>query len=113
MLLRSRFVSYAPGQLAETEMAVGDEGAHPELLCQRKTVRVARGSRGGVNRIAQCHDVGEHPKSNGLVGPLLVFSRQLDGASRAHERLMGAAGAKIRVGQPGDPNGKTESHRVD
>ena len=52
VLLRLLALARAPVELAEAEVAVGDEGAHPELLGERERVTVvavgaAPGDRGG------------------------------------------------------------------
>jgi hypothetical protein len=71
----------APVQLAEAEVAVGDERAQAEFVGQRHSLAVAF-CRLNVGRLLTCRDFCEGPECPGLVATLVVLSGEIESMPR-------------------------------
>src|SRR5262245_55077279 len=85
------------GQLAETEVAVGDEGAHPELLSERERVTIVAVSV--VRRIAASDGVAEEPQRPRLVAALTALAGKRQGSFGECDRILQLAGMEIDIAQ--------------
>jgi hypothetical protein len=66
MLLRLLVLARAPAELAEAEVAVGDEGAHPEFLCMSYCLYIGRFGALEIRRILTRLDFTQEPHRPGL-----------------------------------------------
>ena len=97
MLLCLLTLAGAPVELAEAEVAVGDEGAHPELLGERERVTVVAVS---VRRgIAAGGDLAEKAEGPRLVGALTALARKAQGSLGEFESILEPAGEGVRLAQ--------------
>src|SRR5436190_18611983 len=87
----------APKELAETEVAVGDEGAHPELLGERERVTVVAVSV--LRGIAAGGDLAEQAEGPRLVGTLSALARKGQGSPGEFEGILEPAGEGVCLAQ--------------
>jgi hypothetical protein len=73
-------VAGAPVQLAEAEVAVGDERAHAELRRESETLLEVGFCGLDLGRIAMGGDLARNPQGVGLDPPLFPVTRQRQGA---------------------------------
>ena len=108
MLLRLLALARAPVELAEAEVAVGDEGAHPELLGERERVTVVAVSV--LRGIAAGGDLAEEAEGPRLVGALTALAGKGQGSPGEFESVLEPVGEDVRLAQIhqeerlGDPN---------
>src|SRR5262249_19636246 len=82
---------------AEAEVAVSDEGAHPQLAGERERVTVvAVGVSGGVT--LSC-DVTEDPESPGFIWTLTALAGEGQGSPGERQSIVEAAGEKVCLAQ--------------
>ena len=93
-------------------MTVSDERTHTEFLRQREAGGVVLGNRLGVEQLDAGHNLGEGSEPQRLIRSLFVLPRQVDRVVSAIEGFVGATGHSVRLGQPTDANGVTQSHRA-
>ena len=93
MLLRLLALVRVRVELAEAEVAVGDERAHPELLGERERVTVVAVS---VRRgIAAGGDLAEEPEGPRLVGALTALAGKGQGPPGEFESVLEPAGEMV------------------
>src|SRR5215813_10480452 len=99
MLVRLLALVCAPVELAEAEVAVGDEGAHAEAVsgCEGLLV-VCLGLR-ERDRVSLGDDFPQQPMDLRLVAALTVFTGQVERPPRAGDGLCSAPGMKIGLSQ--------------
>jgi hypothetical protein len=94
VLLRLLLLAHARVELAEAEVAVGDERAHSEFLGERE--RVAVGAVRVVRRIAAGGDVAKEPEGPCFVAALTAFVGQGQGSPRRVRERPPAVGENVR-----------------
>src|ERR1700730_5961701 len=72
----------APVELTEAEVAMGDEGAHREFVCQGHSSAIAGLSDSDAYRNLARSNFAQHVHGVGLVPALLVLVRQANRLSR-------------------------------
>jgi hypothetical protein len=87
-----------PVQLAEVEVAVGDEGTHPELFGEREHVTVVAG--GVLRGIAAGSDLAAEPEGPCLVAALTALSGKAQGSPGECEGVLEPVGEDVRFAQP-------------
>jgi hypothetical protein len=87
----------APVELAEAEVAVGDEGAHPELLGERK--RLAIVALSVVRGIVAGGDLAEEAKGPRLVAALTALAGKGQGSPGAFESVLEPVSEDVRFAQ--------------
>ena len=75
-------------QLAEAEVAVGDERAHAEFGSQDHGGAVVRLGRCHVGRVGERGDLAKQVERPGLVPALLMLSREVKGTQSASRSLL-------------------------
>src|SRR5262249_30174663 len=90
-------VADSTAEPAEAEVAVSDEGAHPQLAGERERVTVvAVGVSGGVT--LSC-DVTEDPESPGFIWTLTALAGEGQGSPGERQSIVEAAGEKVCLAQ--------------
>src|SRR5262252_4662011 len=92
MLLRLLGLARAQEELAEAEVAVGDEGAHAARLGERRRAPEVRGGLALRGSIAARRHRAEEPQRVDFVAALLVCSGEGDGGP---ERCLGPVRGSI------------------
>ena len=95
MLLRLLALASAPVELAEAEVAVGDERAHPELLGERERVTVMAVSV--LRRIAAGGDLAEEAERPRFVGALTALAGKGQGSPGECESVLEPVGEDVRL----------------
>src|SRR5262245_20553834 len=100
MLLRLLALAGAPVELAEAEVAVGDEGVYLERI--RDAERASVAGLGGVEIrwIAAPCDLAREPERIRLVAMLLIVARHLERARGCLPSLLDLIGEQIRFAEP-------------
>src|SRR5919108_3033238 len=98
-------------QGAETEMAVGLEGMHPELFSQREGLPVVHFGLSALWGIALSRDLAREPQGISLIAPLLVGTRELTRVQGELDGLVHAAGQEISFAQIGDSDSVADFSR--
>jgi hypothetical protein len=95
MLLRLLALTRAPVELAEAEVAVGDERAHAELLseCERVTVVAVSVLRD----IAVGGDLADEPERRRLVAALTTLAGKAQGSLGECESVLEPVGEDVRL----------------
>jgi hypothetical protein len=101
---------HAPVELAEAEVAVGDEGAHAERLGEREGVTIAAGRV--LRGIAVGGDLADEPKGPRLVAALTTFASKGQSSLGACESVLEPVGEEVRFAQMHQENrlDNSESH---
>src|SRR5262245_28200515 len=86
-------------ECAETQVAVGQERAHAELVCQSKGLAVAGFGLFDLRGITMCGNVAEEAHGIRLPPSLLVGTGMLEGTEGKGVRLLQAAGVQMRLAQ--------------
>src|SRR5438445_10693453 len=76
VLLRLLALARPPGELAEAEVAVGDEGAHAEFLCASYRLHIGRFGALDIRRILTRADFTQEPHRPGFGAMLAPLSGQ-------------------------------------
>src|SRR5262245_18767552 len=95
-------LAQAAVQLAETEMTVGSERAHPELLGPGEGLAVLRRGRLLIRRVGLRGDLAEETSHPGLVAALLLAVREVERAAGDFERALSAAVQQMRLREIGE-----------
>src|SRR5205807_4680909 len=90
---------------AEAKVTVSDEGAHPELACERQRLAVGRAGLVPLIDAPLARDVAEQLEGPRFPSSLLVCARQVERALGGLDRIPGAAGPQIRLAQKSDQQG--------
>src|SRR5215813_15448835 len=94
MFVRLLPFARSPIELAEAEMAMGDERAHPQRLGQGYRLAVVLRRFLGSRLVSPRRDVAEQMEGGGLrIGPRLLGHGQ--GVACATGRYLGASGGQI------------------
>jgi hypothetical protein len=101
VLLGADVIACPPEELAEAEVAVGDDGAHAELRSQRQPLlrafdRVPNFRQGGIH-------VSKEPQGIGLARPSLTAPGDLKRPARDSERVVPPAAAEVGIQGRRDP----------
>src|SRR2546428_130320 len=92
----------APVELAEAEVAVGDERAHAELVGEGHGLPVGGFGLLGIRGIAMRGDLAQSPESPRLVRPTLVVTGKIEGLTGKPDRILDSVGHPWRQ-SPGLP----------
>jgi hypothetical protein len=84
-------------------MAVGDEGAHPELLGEREGLAVPFVGALHGRCLALHLDRGEQSDRMGLVPAFAVFQSEVESLSGERKGALGLPRAEVRLGQSCQP----------
>src|SRR5262249_21256727 len=84
----------APVELAEAEVAVGDEGAHLEHARESERLLEGLARRRRIGRVSGRGTFPEHPQRLGLVPPFPVASRQHERFLHGPSGVVGPAAAR-------------------
>src|SRR5262249_30844530 len=104
MLLCVRLVAGAAIQLAETEMAVGDEGTHPELESESDGGVIVRLGRCDVGVVMMRGDLAQETKAPRLGAPLFTVASELKRLPGAPCRVIETLGQEIAFAEPAGPD---------
>src|SRR5712691_6385597 len=97
VLLRLLLLARAPVELAEAEVAVGDEGAHAELLGERERVTIVAVSV--LRGIAAGGDLAEEPEGPRLVAALTALPGKAQGSPGEFESVLEPVREDVRFAQ--------------
>ena len=103
MLLGLRPVARSTVQLAETEVAVGDEGTHAEFARQHPGVTVADFSLRQILRLTPGGDFTEQAESPRLEATRLPLAREIEGAFYETRGVMNPARIQVCLAEPDAP----------
>ena len=114
MFVRLLLLASPAVELAEPEVAVGDERAHPELVGERHGPTVRSLSFLHLQGIAMQGDLAEEAERPRLESSLLLRSRNIERTSGEFHRVIRSPGEQIRLAQHADPERMMEhySHRA-
>src|SRR5262245_30424347 len=99
MLLRLLALAGAPVELAEAEVAVGDEGAHAELVGQSEGLAVVGLGPVALRRIPPRGDFADKAQGICVGSTLLVIAGEVEGTLSTFECVLHAASQQIRLAQ--------------
>jgi hypothetical protein len=98
MLLGLLPLAKAAVQLAEAEVTMGGEWAHPELIGPDESLAVVRLGRLLIRRLRLRADLAEKAENPGLVAALLLPAAEVKGAPGNFERVL--SGPASRCASP-------------
>src|SRR5262249_9067776 len=81
LLVRVLAPACAPVELAEAQMAVGDEGTHAEFLRQGHGLAVVRHGLPDLRAGGMGGDLGQYPETVGLPAAPALMTAELEGAT--------------------------------
>src|SRR5262245_13548009 len=101
MLQRLLALARAPGELAEAEVAVGDEGAHAELLSERERLLVVLLGALDFGRVAMRGDLAADIEGASLDSARAPFAGEAERPLYSDPGVLQPAGEEIRLAQHG------------
>src|SRR5262245_11397262 len=99
MLLRLLALVGAPGEFAQAEVAVGDEGAHAKLIGQIESFAIQAMRPFEVGRWAAGGNVGENPEDPRLQATGTDALAGLESLPGRHSGVAVATAREIRLGE--------------
>src|SRR5262245_27978469 len=99
MLLGLLLLARPPGELAEAEVTVGDDGAHTEGIGEREGFTVVPLGRLDGPGIAMGGDRAQKVETPRLVAALTALTGESEGSPRQCERFLGPLGEHVRFPQ--------------
>src|SRR5262245_48390703 len=103
MFLRLLAIARAPVELAEAEVAVGDEGAHAEIFGEGKGTTIRGFGMLRVCEISARAELTKKPQGIRLMSPLPEVAGESEGLAAKLACLLYAASQQIRFAEMGDP----------
>jgi len=101
LLLGLRLIAGTAVELTEAEVAVGDQGAHAELLGPEKGLAVVRFGGVQVGRVGLRGDLTEEAQNPGLVAAFLLPMCEVETTAGGRERIIRAASQEVRLTEVG------------
>src|SRR5262249_38330370 len=106
MLLCLRLVACAAVERAEAEVAVGDEGAHPQFAGERQRLAVLALCGVCVDRLKAHRGFGLWPTTESLYTALMPLTGDLKRPASNLSRVGRSLSTQVHLAQPGHPEGQ-------